>query len=359
MPANHPPETRRGKVPQALFWAGMALAPVAVLVLLFGQSTGALRAAVVLAVLTIVLLAISMAMRPSVDLVRVDIEHRVLDEMERIRMRTRDETAMVARHTAKALADRIHAMNETIEGLRSQVDEAQAVGFYDPHGPQAIGPAPAGHPAGVRRTETVHVTRRTTYDDTGTVYGSRSARDHGGRPAVEGEWREDRHERWDGDDRSWSAGRPEQRALPPARGEPAVHYVHERDRYRDDRYRDDHYRDDQYRDDRDDRHRERYGDRDRGWGDRGYGHDRGYDHDRGYEHSRGYEHGRGYERDRYDDRDRGYDRGGYDRYGDRDRGYDRGGYDRGGHARYDDRGYDRERDRYDRPHVPRPRAPEW
>jgi hypothetical protein len=313
-----------------MFWGGMALAPVAVLILLFGQSTGALRAAVVLAVLTIVLLAVSMAMRPSVDLVRVDIEHRVLDEMERIRVRTRDETAMVARHTAKALADRIHAMNETIEDLRSQVDEAQAVGFIDPHRPQAIGPGHGGQP-GVRRTETVHVTRRTTYDDTGSIYGSRSAHEHG-RPAVEGEWREDRYERRDSDghdDRPWSVGRPEPRALPPARGEPAAHYVDER--YRDDRHRD------RYDD------RERYDDRDR----------QRYERDR-YERDRGY--------DRYEDRARGgYDRGydDRDRY-ERERGHDRGGYDRG----YDDRdrGSDRERydrERYDRPHVPRPRSPEW
>ena len=75
MPANHPSDGRRGdarrgearrddahpstspqRKAQALFWAGMALAPVAVLILLFGQSTGALRAAVALAVITIVLL---------------------------------------------------------------------------------------------------------------------------------------------------------------------------------------------------------------------------------------------------------------------------------------------------------------
>jgi hypothetical protein len=355
----------------------MALAPVAVLILLFGQSTGALRAAVALAVITIVLLAISMAIRPTVDMVRVDIEHRVLDEMERIRLRARDESASVAHQSHRALSDHIHALNETIADLRAQVDEVQALPFFDPAGPAAIGPGPAGGP-GIRRTETVHVTRRTTYDDTGTVYGTRAAAEHGGR-AVDGEWRE-RDERWG--DQPWTA-RPEPRALPPADGEPAAYYAeerddrygvhererpddrargHERDRYDDRGWADDRGYDRDRYDDRDrgaDRayERDRYDgrgraddrgyDRDRGW-DRGHdrerdhvggGYDRGYDRDRGSE--RGYERERGYDRDR--GVDRGYER---DRYDDRGRGHDRDD-DR-------DRGYDR-----DRPQVPRPRSSEW
>ena len=105
MPANPPPEVRRGKLLHGLFWGGMALAPIAVLILLFGQSTGALRVAVTLAVLTIVMLAISIAMRPSVEMLRVDIEHRVLDEIERVRVRAREETTTAARNTHRALTD--------------------------------------------------------------------------------------------------------------------------------------------------------------------------------------------------------------------------------------------------------------
>ena len=390
MPANHPPDGRRGdarrgdarrdarpatppqRKAQLLFWAGMGLAPVAVLILLFGQSTGALRAAVALAVITIVLLAVSMAIRPTVDMVRVDIEHRVLDEMERIRLRARDESASVTHQSHRALSDHIHALNETIADLRAQVDEVQAISFFEPAGPAAIGPGPAGGP-GVRRTETVHVTRRTTYDDTGTVYGSRSAADAGGR-AVEGEWRE-REDRWG--DQPWTA-RPEQRALPPADGEPAAYYLDERD----DRYGAP--------------ERERHGDRDR-YDDRGRVDHRGYDRDRGYERDRydDRDRDRGYDRDRYDERGRADDRG-YDRDRGSDRGYDRerdhvgGGYDRGydrdrGSGGYErERGYDRDRaadrgyerdddrgrghDRYDdrdrghdrdRPQVPRPRSSDW
>ena len=66
------------------------------------------------------------------------------------------------------------------------------------HHAPALDPA-AGAPGTVRRTETVHVTRRTTtvnagdQDGTGTVYGSRAA--------VDGEWRDrrdDDNRRWDG-----------------------------------------------------------------------------------------------------------------------------------------------------------------
>src|SRR4029450_8259018 len=180
MPATRPPDVRRGKVPHGLFWGGMGLAPLAVLILLFGQSTGTLRVAVILAVLTIVLLALSIAMRPSVEMVRVEIEHRVLDEVERVRVKAREDTTTAARNTHKALSDKIHVLSETIEELRSQVDDVQANGMMlesGHHGP-ALGPGPGGQGT-VRRTETVHVTRRTTTvnngEETGTVYGSRCA----------------------------------------------------------------------------------------------------------------------------------------------------------------------------------------
>jgi hypothetical protein len=173
----------------------MALAPVAVLIVLFGQSAGALRVAVTLAVFTIVMLAISMAMRPSVDMLRVDIEHRVLDEVERVRVRAREETTIAARNTHRALSDKIHTLAESVEDLRAQLDEVQSSGALAP--PSAPDPVPGGTPGGpgVFRTETVHVTRRTTMVDasdgpvTGTVYGSRAA----GVP-MEGEWREERQD---------------------------------------------------------------------------------------------------------------------------------------------------------------------
>jgi hypothetical protein len=71
---------------------------------------------VILAVLTIVLLALSIAMRPSVEMVRVEIEHRVLDEVERVRVKAREDTTTAARNTHKALSDKIHVLSEDDRG---------------------------------------------------------------------------------------------------------------------------------------------------------------------------------------------------------------------------------------------------
>src|SRR5262245_59679658 len=196
MPANHPREVRRGQVPHGLFWGGMALAPLAVLILLFGQSTGSMRVAVVLAVLTIVMLALSIAMRPSVDMLRVDIEHRVLDEVERVRVKAREDTTTAARNTHRALSDNIHALSETVDDLKAQIDEVQTSGVLTGHHAPALESGGSG-PGTVRRTETVHVTRRTTtvnggdQDGGGTLYGSRAATDG------------ERRARRDGDGQRW------------------------------------------------------------------------------------------------------------------------------------------------------------
>ncbi len=129
-----------------------------------------------LAVLTIVLLALSIALRPSVELVRVEIEHRVLDEVERVRVKAREDTTTAARNTHRALSDKIHGLSETIEELRAQIDEVQANGFVleSGHPAPAIGPGGgAGGQGTVRRTETVHVTRRTTTVNAGEETGNR------------------------------------------------------------------------------------------------------------------------------------------------------------------------------------------
>jgi hypothetical protein len=384
MPANPPPEVRRGKLLHGLFWGGMALAPIAVLILLFGQSAGALRVAVTLAVLTIVMLAISIAMRPSVEMLRVDIEHRVLDEIERVRVRAREETTTAARNTHRALTDKIHELAGSVQGLQAQLDEVQASGVLAPQSAPALG----GAPGVVRRTETVHVTRRTTTvdagedDGRGTVYGSRAAsvdgewRD-GGREA---DWRDDpreerpRDQRWDGmaqGDR-WAAMRADEhgRELHIGERRSSVHSDERGAEYRVE---------DRWAALRRDEPAERRGDGEPGWeaasrtmgrptspralppshGEPPSRYTDAWDDDREPARSRGRDRGdretdrrddwerafeRGYDRGREPDRDRGRpdrDRG-YDDRGRDDRGYedrrrdDRGRDDRG----WDDRGYD-------------------
>src|SRR5690349_11622180 len=103
-PKRPPPAPQRGKLVQGLFWGGVALAPLAILVLLFGSGTGSLRIAVTLAVLAVAALALSMAMRPGPEMVRLEIEHRVLDEVERARALTREDVTTAARNTHRALS---------------------------------------------------------------------------------------------------------------------------------------------------------------------------------------------------------------------------------------------------------------
>ena len=156
------------------------------------QSTGSLRVAVTLGVLTIVMLAVSVAMRPSVEMLRVEIEHRVLDELERVRVRSREDITTAARNTHRALTEKIQAVAETFDDVRHQIGELQASDdLLAKRRGRATGAdlrvRPAAAPGVVRRTETVHVTRRTTTVDAGDDDGRHCLRVEG---AVDGEWRE-------------------------------------------------------------------------------------------------------------------------------------------------------------------------
>ena len=84
------------------------------------------RVAVTLSVLTIVMLAVSVAMRPSVEMLRVDIEHRVLDEVERVRARSREDITTAARNTHRALTEQIQSAGRAIEDMRNQLTRCTA-----------------------------------------------------------------------------------------------------------------------------------------------------------------------------------------------------------------------------------------
>ena len=71
MPAPEAQVARRGMLVHGLFWSGVGLAPVAILILLFGQGTGSLRVAVTLSVLTMVMVGVSIAMRTVLPLAKV------------------------------------------------------------------------------------------------------------------------------------------------------------------------------------------------------------------------------------------------------------------------------------------------
>jgi hypothetical protein len=386
MPASGAQDAKRGRLLQGFFWGGVGLATLAMLVLLFSQSVVVLRVAVILCVVAIMMLAISIVLRPSVEMIRVDIEEHIIGEVERVRMRARDDISTAARNTHRVLSEKIHVLTATVDALRAQIEELKVSAML---GGGAAGPhmSPASTAAGVvHRTETVQVTRRTTTVDPGddatrgTVYGSRSA--------VDGEWSEDR-----GEDRGtrsrvaesdWSSRPAEegygeadweatfqslsrrQSALPASPGRPASWYTGAEDEPSRSRGRDRESRHESEREPDRGRHSEPDHGRHSDWySDRGRERDREHDPERRREresrHDRERESRHDFERESRHDREResrhdferDYDRrrdhDGYrdephDRY--RDRGPDRyRDEDRGRHQRHDDRDFDRDYDR--------------
>ncbi|GAA4460735.1 hypothetical protein GCM10023170_062280 [Phytohabitans houttuyneae] len=200
-----------------VFWVGVGLAPLAALLLLVGQSAGALRVAAVLAVFAVVLIGLSITLRRDAETVRLDLEETLLEEIDALRGDVRNDIATAARATHKAFGEKLQALHETVQALRVQMQldagrvqamppPARAVvepppqaGYGRAAYPQQDAPVATGHaaipmppqpapaPAGgrarvpgvVRHTETVQVTTRQTIvdqgddpDASGKVYGA-------------------------------------------------------------------------------------------------------------------------------------------------------------------------------------------
>ena len=196
-------QQRRAGLPllPGLLWAGVGLAPVAALLVLFGgDNTSLVRVAVLLAIVAVILIGVSMALRRDPDAVRNQVEEMVFEEIDLLREDLRADITTAAKATHKALGERVVTLHESVEALRGQVDTlrvqmdrgsapppAQAAPAAPPPPPvsaPAVGPAhnvSVGHGVPghgvVRHTETVKVTTRQTIVDQndggrGTVYGS-------------------------------------------------------------------------------------------------------------------------------------------------------------------------------------------
>jgi hypothetical protein len=216
MPASAPPSERPGRqLLTVVFWVGVGLAPLAALLLLVGQSAGALRVAAVLAVFAVVLIGVSITLRRDAEAVRVDLEEMLLEELESLRGGVRNDIATAARATHKAFSEKLQVLHESVQELRMQVNAGPGqvppargaaeppqagygrAGYTQPEAPPVVGHAsipvppqpPAAGPAGgrarvpgvVRHTETVQVTTRQTIvdqgdeaDASGRVYGGPS-----------------------------------------------------------------------------------------------------------------------------------------------------------------------------------------
>ncbi|MET8356814.1 hypothetical protein [Micromonospora sp. NPDC005171] len=123
-----------------LFWAGVALAPVAALILLVADGNGPLRFAAVLAILAVVLIGLSIALRPDGegDAVRTD---ELQDEIEELRRELRSEIVAAAQRGNQAL-DQAQRAQEGIAAVRRRLDASGAA---------LAGVAPAVEPAGAGR----------------------------------------------------------------------------------------------------------------------------------------------------------------------------------------------------------------
>ncbi|MER7002267.1 hypothetical protein ABT297_04355 [Dactylosporangium sp. NPDC000555] len=169
---------RSTKLLQLLFWGGVGLSPLAALLLLVGSGF-VLQVAAVLAVLVVVLIGLSIALRPGGDTVRGEVEELVYEEIDTLREDIRGDITHAARATHGQLMERIGVLHETVDALRNQVDmmrgQLDRAAAQAPHPPHPVGSASV--PQGVlRRTETVQVTTKTMVVDpadsrSGTVYG--------------------------------------------------------------------------------------------------------------------------------------------------------------------------------------------
>jgi hypothetical protein len=188
MPASDLQQRRRTRRALAvLFWSGVGLTPVAVVLILVSDSPTALRLAAVLAVVAIVLIGMSITLRRETDTGGADVEDVILDEIEALHEDVREDISAAGRATEKAMDDRVLTLTETVEALREQVETLRdhvERGITAAPARAAVGAAPAashGAPGVVRHTETVKVTTRSTFLDRnesgrGTVYGANDSR---------------------------------------------------------------------------------------------------------------------------------------------------------------------------------------
>ncbi|MFG2048520.1 hypothetical protein ACGFIW_13965 [Micromonospora sp. NPDC048935] len=143
MPAPVTSDTRRRpSLLTVLFWAGVALAPVAALILLVADGNGPLRFAAVLAIVSVVLIGLSIALRAD-DAGASARADELQDEIEELRT----QLATAAQRGSQAL-DQAHRAQEGIAAVRRRLDASGAA--LAGAAPVAAA-APVAEPAGAGR----------------------------------------------------------------------------------------------------------------------------------------------------------------------------------------------------------------
>ncbi|MFC4019775.1 hypothetical protein ACFOW4_17785 [Micromonospora sp. GCM10011542] len=125
MPAPVTPDARRQPpLLTVLFWVGVALAPVAALILLVADGNGPLRFAAVLAILAVVLIGLSIALRPDGDAAAARSDE-LLDEIEELRRELRGEIVAAAQRGNQAL-DQAQRAQEAVAAVRRRLEASSA-----------------------------------------------------------------------------------------------------------------------------------------------------------------------------------------------------------------------------------------
>ncbi|MBQ1024425.1 hypothetical protein [Micromonospora sp. C95] len=174
MPAPVPADPR--KLLTVLFWGGVALAPVAALILLVADGNGPLRFAAVLAILAVVLIGLSIALRTDGGGQHAEELRAEVDELRR---ELRGEIVAAAQRGNQAL-DEIQRVQQSLAGLRQRVDSGGvgAAGNDEPSGPgRARVPAPEAPPRQTERPATpagVYGTAQPAHGRPGGYGGERS-----------------------------------------------------------------------------------------------------------------------------------------------------------------------------------------
>lgn len=194
-------EQRHARLLPVLFWGGVGLAPLAALFLFIADGGTALRAAVGVVILSVILIGLSITLRRDTETVRLELEDMILDEIDTVRTDVRDDISTAAHATHRAFGEKFQYLVDQLEATRHELDATRAQlemvraevargGQAAPAGAGRGGPSPAPHqpaphggrpgmPGVVRHTETVQVTTRQTIVDPhaedgqrGAVYGS-------------------------------------------------------------------------------------------------------------------------------------------------------------------------------------------
>ncbi|WP_259276009.1 hypothetical protein [Micromonospora chalcea] len=125
MPASVAPADKRNPtVLTVLFWAGVGLAPLAALILLVADGNGSLRLGAVMAILAVVLIGLSVALRPEGGSDGATSEE-LRKELEQLRRELRAEIVAAAQRGNQAL-DQARRAEEVAGAMRHRLDAAAA-----------------------------------------------------------------------------------------------------------------------------------------------------------------------------------------------------------------------------------------